>query len=367
MQLLKFFLPLALSAPFSAAQPLDERAISSSWAGVNSYFLHAYQKADRLAVLDAVKDAKLKTLRIFISPTPQNNKDTGSVNMPDIEPQQVGTYDDTQLKAIDQLMVEAHDRGIKLIIAMHDRYQLGCWGNDTYVSKYKLPAIDCARTPAAQNDVTFFYQDASPIFDFDNRLTHILQHRNSLLSGSPQWKNLSDYIFSFNIQNEGQGHLRNNIAPAPEWWCNRSKKMRSIMGSSAILISTGGGNEFPNSDIPENWNCATLDLVDIHSYSGVSEWRNKAPIALQHAQAAKKLVLFEEFGASGSNKASVVGQHIDIFNGLKVPWMIWQINKPGKGAADFEFWTNEDTFGVVKQGSAKALSISAAQTFPNLA
>jgi len=129
----------------------------------------------------------------------------------------------------------------------------------------------------------------------------------------------------------------------------------------------GGGNEFPNSDIPENWNCATLDLVDIHSYSGVSEWRNKAPIALQHAQAAKKLVLFEEFGASGSNKASVVGQHIDIFNGLKVPWMIWQINKPGKGAADFEFWTNEDTYGVVKQGSAKALGIAAAQTFPNLA
>jgi mannan endo-1,4-beta-mannosidase len=164
--------------------------------------------------------------------------------------------------------------------------------------------------------------------------------------------------------------------------------MRSVMGNSAILISTGasliycytastlnehhsdylagGGNEFPNSDISQNWNCATLDLVDIHSYSGVSEWRNKAPIALQHAQAAKKLVLFEEFGATGSDKASVVGQHIDIFNGLKVPWMIWQINKPGKSAADFEFWTNEDTYGVVKQGAAKALSIAAAQTFPNL-
>ena len=51
------------------------------------------------------------------------------VNMPDIEPRQVGTYDDTQLRAIDQLMLEARERGIKLVIAMHDRYQLGCWGN----------------------------------------------------------------------------------------------------------------------------------------------------------------------------------------------------------------------------------------------
>ena len=44
MQFLKFLLPLVTSAAFLAAQPLDERAISSSWAGVNSYFLHAYQK-----------------------------------------------------------------------------------------------------------------------------------------------------------------------------------------------------------------------------------------------------------------------------------------------------------------------------------
>jgi mannan endo-1,4-beta-mannosidase len=87
---------------------------------------------------------------------------------------------------------------------------------------------------------------------------------------------------------------------------------------------------------------------------------------LQHAQAAKKLVLFEEFGASGADKAKVVGQHIDVFNGLQVPWMIWQINKPGKGASDFEFWTNEDTYGVVKSGSEKALGLQGAQTFANL-
>ncbi|KAH7081004.1 glycoside hydrolase superfamily [Paraphoma chrysanthemicola] len=366
MHFFKSLLALAAFARSSEGLSVEERAITTSWAGVNSYFLHAFKQPDRIAVLDAIKEAKLKTLRLFISQTAQNNKNTGSVEMPDIEPQEVGKYVDTQLVAIDQLMIEAKARGIKLIIAMHDRYQLGCWGNDTYVSKYKLPAIDCAQKPASQNDVTWFYQDPSPIFDFDNRLTHILQHRNQLLPGAPQWKDLSDHIFSFNIQNEGQGHLRGNVAPAPNWWCDRSKKMRGIMGSSPILISTGGGNEFPNSDIPQNWVCPTLDLIDIHSYSGVSEFRNKAPIALQRAQAANKLVLFEEFGATGANKANEVGQHIDVFNGLKVPWMIWQISKPGNGATDFEFWTNEQTYEVVKQGSTKALGIAAAQTFPNL-
>lgn len=68
-------------------------------------------RADRVQVLDAVKAAGGKVVRIFISATDANNKGTGSVVMPDIEPVTVGVYDDTQLLAIDQLMVEAKDRG----------------------------------------------------------------------------------------------------------------------------------------------------------------------------------------------------------------------------------------------------------------
>lgn len=120
------------------------------------------------------------------------------------------------------------------------------------------------------------------------------------------------------------------------------------------MRTTGGGNEFPNSDIPENWACMALDLVDIHSYSGVEEFRTKGPVALQHALDSKTLILFEEFGASGSDKAKVLGDHIAIFNALRVPWMPWQISKPGKGADDFEFWTDEAAYQVIKHGAAKA-------------
>ena len=67
-------------------------------------------------MLDAVKAANLKFVRLFISYTVANNKNTGSLEMPDVEPKEVGTYDDTQLRAIDQLMVEAHARG-RIILA----------------------------------------------------------------------------------------------------------------------------------------------------------------------------------------------------------------------------------------------------------
>lgn len=65
-----------------------------------------------MQVLDAIRAAGGKVVRIFISYTDVNNKGTGSVYMPDIEPVSVGVYDDTQLIAIDQLMVEARDRGM---------------------------------------------------------------------------------------------------------------------------------------------------------------------------------------------------------------------------------------------------------------
>ncbi|KAL7769833.1 hypothetical protein ACKLNR_001217 [Fusarium oxysporum f. sp. zingiberi] len=352
---------LAVATPHGSELPVRQQG--NSFAGVNSFFLHAFTQQDRLDVLDAIQDANLKVLRIFISPTGQNFKNTGSIAMPDIEPQTVGVWDDTQLRAIDQLMVEAQARGIKLTIAIHDRYQLGCWGSDAYVSKYKLPAVDCNTQPASANNVEFWYSDKNCISDFQNRIRHVLEHKNTLISGSPAWKDLNSHIFAFNIQNEGQGHLNNNIPPHPSWWCDRAGFMRGIMGSSKVLISTGGGNEFPNSDVAENWACKALDLVTIHSYMGVNEFKNKGPVALQHAKSANKLMLFEEFGATGSSKSTTVGQHIDVFNGLGVPWMPWQISKPGNKANDYEFWTDEPTYDVVEDGSNDALAIGAAQTW----
>jgi mannan endo-1,4-beta-mannosidase len=122
---------------------------------------------------------------------------------------------------------------------LHDRYQLGCWGNDSYVDKYDLPALDCSYGKASDNDVTAWYTNPKSVSDFDNRIAHVLEHSNPLIKGAPKWKDLSEHIFSFNIQNEGQGHLDKNTAPVPEWWCDRAKSMRKIMGHSDVLISTG--------------------------------------------------------------------------------------------------------------------------------
>ena len=46
----------------------------------------------------------------------------------------------------------------------------------------------------------FFYEQAPPQEAFDKRLVHILNHVHTTL-GKP-WKELSDYIFGFEAENE---------------------------------------------------------------------------------------------------------------------------------------------------------------------
>jgi len=63
--------------------------------------------------------------------------------VPDVEPDTVGVYNDTILERLDDLMQEASVRGIKLTVALHDRWSLGCWRSDAYQRKYNLTQVSC--------------------------------------------------------------------------------------------------------------------------------------------------------------------------------------------------------------------------------
>jgi hypothetical protein len=51
--------------------------------GANSYYLYALQADDRTAILDAMQDAEMKTVRIFITGILENNKGSGNSAVPD--------------------------------------------------------------------------------------------------------------------------------------------------------------------------------------------------------------------------------------------------------------------------------------------
>lgn len=118
--------------------------VPTSFAGAANYFLFSLPVADQVTILNAMQAAGIKTVRIFISNCYANTKGSNGIAVPDVE-EPVGTYNDAILQAIDVTMSLVVPRNMKLIIALHDRYSLGCWESDAYVTKYNIPTSpNCA-------------------------------------------------------------------------------------------------------------------------------------------------------------------------------------------------------------------------------
>eukprot|EP00913_Durusdinium_trenchii_P014979 g14050.t1 len=112
-----------------------------NWGGVNSYLLYALPEDHQDTILSDLQSFGLKAVRVWVAGVDKNAKGTASPFVPHFEPKHIGEYDYTVLNMIDKLMLKAQQYGIKLIIALHDRYALGCWSCDGYQKDLKLKCL----------------------------------------------------------------------------------------------------------------------------------------------------------------------------------------------------------------------------------
>ncbi|CAE7928924.1 unnamed protein product, partial [Symbiodinium necroappetens] len=324
-----------LAVVVRAAQGTD---LGPNWAGVNSFFAHALPSSgpySRTAYLDKIRDAGLRVLRIFISQTEADYKNSGSQAVDDIETKKVGTYDDRILSMVDDLMLEAYERGIKLDIALHDRYSLGCWRTDAYVTTYDLPS-GCCNCTVSKNQVDRFYSEPQIQVAFDKRLRHILQHRNPHFNAP--WGQLHEVVASFAPENEAQGH---DWLVDKGWWCRRAQVMKEHMHPD-IPISTGGSIGLLDALYQQLYMCPEIDVVDIHTYTDDDLWlRDVAQVSVTWALTQNKRVRLQEFGSQGNDesKAKTIFPLIYAASEIGIPFMPWQLVHP-ESTTDYEFWTD---------------------------
>ena len=125
---MKGFLHLVISVLVLLTTLVSNSLAGEVFSGVNAWFLYAQPKEMRLQVLQECKRAGFKTVRIFVRELKDENfvdyvwgvqnrrvSDVETVN---------GQYNDEVLLLIDQLMLEASQNGLKLIISLHDRWYL---------------------------------------------------------------------------------------------------------------------------------------------------------------------------------------------------------------------------------------------------
>ncbi|GAA5943577.1 uncharacterized protein JCM15063_006462 [Sporobolomyces koalae] len=318
-----------------------------TFKGVSSYYLFALDDGPRRSVLDAIKAGGFSVVRIFLSGVQGNCKGSGNNPVPDLEPNQVGTYDDTILYKIDQLMADCSKRGLKLVIALSDRYALGFWSTNSYAVQLNIiqPAQKGSQSLKIKN-AQAFYNDPWAIKMYEQRISHVLNHQNQLMGGQ-KWKDLSSVVYAFEAQNEPQGYMPN---PNPSWVCDRSGYISSLVGGSGIQVSSGGGIDVSTS--LQGWatNCGAIDIVSVHDY-GTNGYATAQALSNAQNNHPSKTIMMGEWGLTGPNKAAKISEFVAAFGAKGIPWMYWQITQPGAGASDFEVWTGEPAWGALTGGS----------------
>lgn len=313
---------------------------SQSWAGSNNYYVYALPAEDRANLLDGMKDAGMKVLRTWVTGLPSNQKGSKSIATKDVEGGGIGNYDPSTLKLIDQLMIEAQQRGIKLLIGLHDVNAL--WhGQDEYYRAFGLQG---------------FYTRPDALQAFNNRITYILNLYKSDALGGRAWSELGDYIYGFEAQNEpmifNQTLYKSNLA----WICNTAKQIRGNVGDRNSLIHSGGGSGSASvQDLFFSPSCA-LDVISIHDYN--DDWDSFLSGAIDKAKQAGKKLIVEEWGSDyqSSDRTSNLNDNMKKMNAQGVPWLYWQLitNPDPHQGEDFEIQVGGQDWGTLKAGALDA-------------
>lgn len=325
-----------------------------NWGGVNSYLLYALPEDHQDTILSDLQSFGLKAVRVWVAGVDKNAKGTGSPFVPHFEPKHMGEYDYTVLNMIDKLMLKAQQYGIKLIIALHDRYALGCWSCDGYQKDLKLKCLPeekgfSTTGCTSANDGTKFYQDENATKFYDQRLETILNHTNPYFK--KKWSELKEVVAMFEIQNEAQGLDSSWVSG---WHCARANVMRKLLHSE-ILIGTGGGRAFADSSRPEFFNCTNIDVVTLHDYNAPNwtDMYNSIEKARDLGMKHGKKVVHEEFGTKDRYKRpDLFYAHISAAADLGVPFMPWEYVIPGNtDGHDLEFDDRQAAWPVVVYGA----------------
>ncbi len=303
-----------------------------AWSGANSFFAWALPQDDQITLINTLRETNVRVIRIFLTTIDGNQAGSRALAATDIERYHVGApYTDSDMVArVDQFIKNVVTYGagrIKLIIALHDRYALGCYAYkaDGYVSKYGIPTASACSPP---NDASKFYSNDQAQNDFVARLTFLLDHINP--EYGQRWGSLNRVIFAFEIENESQGHISTYNA---HWMCDINTRIRSLV-NNGVLLSTGGDVDYGLSLRLENFS------------------RSKFQEAIGLAKQYGKRVYVEEFGGRGDKQTA---QALNIIGATAheqgLPWLIWEV-VPNAKPGDFEFFTNDQTAWAAFQHQA---------------
>jgi mannan endo-1,4-beta-mannosidase len=158
---------------------------ATSFAGSNLYYAAGLTTDQQHTLFSKLQSVGVKVLRVWVDGQTGTVKGTAINGFAGLENDGPAQWNnDEVLNRLDDVMVNAHQYGIKLLISMHSYNTLSA-NNDFYGRWY---------------GTGYFYTDTNAINYFKQRIAHIMAHVNP--HNGKAWSQSSEYIFAFEAQNE---------------------------------------------------------------------------------------------------------------------------------------------------------------------
>ena len=294
--------------------PVLADEIQYLWAGANQYRIWIQSEEDIVKQLDAMQNAGLRILRIFLGEAPYQSWETP----PDaytFEPT-FGTYDEKNLARVDYLMQMCQDRGLKLIIALNNH-------SDEYFDTYGAVGM---------------YNSSDAIKYYKKRFSYFLNHENSYLK--KKWKDCNDVIYAWEIQNEPGIPLLKVSTYTPEqkhdimrnFLSQLATFLKSVDPDTKVSLGIAGYANYYHSggsgdDIKTLGNISDADIYTLHFYGGnIAQWIDDH---LSWCRKNGKLLFIEEFGLTRENGMdNIIDRYKYVSENCRikgVPWMFWRL------------------------------------------
>ncbi|KAI0202966.1 beta-1,3-mannanase [Astrocystis sublimbata] len=343
----------------AACLALAGRALgAASFPGSNLYYAAGLSTDQQDYLFKNLQDAGVKVLRVWLDGQSESQKGTKLNPWNSLEGDSPGSYDDTVLTRLDDVMHRAATQyDIKLMISMHSYNTLKA--NNDFYGKYW-----------GTGD---FYTNSDAISTFQKRISHVMSHKNP--NNGKTWAESSEYIFAFEAQNEAD-QPNNHPDTTSKWQCTMAQTIKdNLNGSGDILITTGGGG-WVDASLPDAlFSCDALDVLAIHAYGDgdltVSKLQPKVDMA---KQAGKKLIMQEwgvcyfntennvcNSGGISGDRDEKIKEFADAVSKVGIPWMYWQIipNSDPHDGYDYEIGVDNENWDTLKSVAVNTANYTA--------
>jgi len=310
---------LGAPGPVLAVQASSEPRPALLWAGANQWQLPQQDHAQRATQLQAMKDAGLGVLRLWVSGRGDESWQIQPLGWDYEAP--IGSFQAAQIDKLDRVMAECAAQGIRIILSFANHANASA-PDGLYGRSFGTRSL----------------YEGEGLAAYRNRIVWLLNHRNPHLNNR-RWRDLHEVVQAWEVCNEsGLPLTKLGVSREERYRLHRhfltemAAQFKREDPVTLVCAGIAGYERFYSNDASDDiatlGDIPSIDIYTLHYYGGgLSSWLSQV---LPVVRGWGKRLVVEEFGNERKQgDAYTLRNYTEAVQAARaagVPWMFWEMD-----------------------------------------